>query len=70
MRLHMLSEQSLTDVCIPAAVALVESSSLPLERTLLKPDIDTAVQTCMSVSEANAATSASNWFESLFMLER
>lgn len=73
MRLHMFSEESVTDVClcIPAASALTESRFLPPEMSLLlKPGVDTAVQTCIRVSEANAAASTRSWSYSLFMLER
>ena len=73
MRLHMFSEESVTDVClcIPAASALIESRFLPPEMALLlKPGFDTAVQTCIRVSEANAAASTRSWSYSLFMLER
>ncbi len=70
MQLHMFSGESVTDVCIPAASALVGSSSLPLERALmLKPGVDTAVRICSCVSEANAAANTSNWSYSLFMLD-
>lgn len=67
----MFSKEPVTDVCIPAASALIEASSLPLERALLlKPGVDTAVQICICVSEAKAAANDSHWSYSLFMLER
>ncbi len=54
MQLHMFSEESLTDSCTLGAVALVESSSLLLERALLlKPDVDTGIRICICVSEVN-----------------
>ncbi len=54
MQLHMFSEESLTDSCTLGAVALVESSSLLLERALLlKPDVDTGIRICIRVSEVN-----------------
>ncbi len=71
MRLHTFSGQSVTDVCIPAASALIEPSSLPLERALLlKPGVGTAGRICICVSEVKAAANTSNWSYSLLMLER